>query len=126
MAICKTPKFSTFNFQFSTAPAVLRQRAANDRPYGERILRLRCAPLRMTCGEIGSVAHGVRRYRALRVSYCLLPAAYCLFLFCSSHTSSTATSAGLTPEILDAWPTETGRILFSFSRASTFSAGIAS
>lgn len=32
-------------------------------------------------------------------SYCLLPLAYCLFLFCSSQTMSTATSAGLTPEM---------------------------
>ena len=46
-------------------------------------------------------------------------------LRCSSHTSSTATSAGLTPEMREAWPMLTGRILASFSRASAFRAGMA-
>ena len=44
---------------------------------------------------------------------------------CSSQTMRTATSAGLTPEIREAWPMETGRMRESFSRASCFRAGMA-
>ena len=38
---------------------------------------------------------------------------------CSSQISSTATSAGLTPEIRPAWPMDMGRMASSFSRASS-------
>ena len=38
---------------------------------------------------------------------------------CSSQMSSTAISAGLTPEILPAWPMDMGRIWASFSWASS-------
>ena len=38
---------------------------------------------------------------------------------CSSQTSSTETSAGETPLMRPAWPTERGRMAASFSRASS-------
>ena len=77
-------------------------------PYTQMFTGLTMAGPEARCGL--RAANG-RPYRGLR---------------CSKYTSSTATSAGLTPEIRDAWPMLTGRILFSFSRASAFRAGMAS
>ena len=41
------------------------------------------------------------------------------YLFCSSQMSSTAISAGETPEILPAWPMDMGLMALSFSLASS-------
>ena len=92
------------------------RRAADDRPYGVGAERR---------------AADDRPYGAFIPAICHLPPVTCYlllltcYLFCSSQTRSTATSAGLTPEILEAWPMETGRIRASFSRASSFRAGMA-
>ena len=43
---------------------------------------------------------------------------YFYFLFCSKYINNTDISAGETPDILDAWPTEFGLCWFSFCLAS--------
>ena len=52
------------------------------------------------------------------LQFCILNSAFCIYL-CSSQISSTAISAGLTPEIRPAWPMDMGRMAESFSWASS-------
>ena len=85
----------TVNCTLSTVNCLLRQRR-DKQEFGQRLGRVKDPPL-----------HTIR------------------YLFCSSQISSTAISAGLTPEILPACPMDIGRIFCSFSLASTRKPAIA-